>query len=407
MNSKLIERARTLRLKQTFSYEAPTEVVLKMTTACNLRCVYCYTDSASNREDIEISTIEKLFDQIGESNSNSINCIFHGGEPLLCVDSIVKCIELISKKYYANRIRFYIQTNGTLLNESIIDLIKKYNIHIGLSLDGLAEFNDKTRIYPNGRGSFNDIYRAIKLLQKHNIKFGIISVITENNIRSIIEYLEWCSVNKIHNIKLVTRLPIGRSRDGFETLVNEYINIYRDMIEWLICHNSQRSADERIYVREIESFIFNILSPELTPYYCMRIPCSAGWKHISMDVNGNIYACDCLLGQEEFKLGNISKTNIYQMTNSAIVKKLRHRNIRCIEECDRCEISNICYGGCPAQDYLEGKGWHERTVLCDWIKKITLFLEDKLNNNLDPHLLCASHDRLNKILGKDDNNEVC
>ena len=43
-------------------------------------------------------------------------------------------------------IQFSIQTNGTLINDEIIEFIKRYDIHMGLSIDGIKEVHDKIGI---------------------------------------------------------------------------------------------------------------------------------------------------------------------------------------------------------------------------------------------------------------------
>lgn len=60
---------------------------------------------------------------------------FFGGEPLLKFDDIIVPIT----KKYEDKIEFSITTNGTLLNEDIIDFFCDYEIYPLLSFDGVPE----------------------------------------------------------------------------------------------------------------------------------------------------------------------------------------------------------------------------------------------------------------------------
>jgi uncharacterized protein len=393
----LIRSARKRNLESLFAEEGPTDVVVKLTTACNLRCVYCYTKSENRGPDLDLASFERLFDQIACTRAAQVNCLFHGGEPLLRLPLMIQCMDLIRSKYYSSRVRFAVQTNATLITDKVMRVLEQYNVPVGISLDGVQAVSDQTRRYCNGKGAFSGIYRGIKVLQRHNQSFGAISVITEQNVTHIIEYLEWCLEHGLRSVKLVPRYPLGRAESDilrYKALEGDLIEAYKGIIEWLLRTNEQLEPHQRIFVREIQALVFNILSPELNPFWCMRIPCCAGSKHISINVNGDIYVCDCLIGHKEYVIGNITETPLSDMLSSPLAVRFRNRSIREMEACSKCAIVAMCYGGCPAQNLLEGAGWHERPTSCEWIKAITLFLKDKMANGARAELLCGSQDRL-------------
>ena len=68
------------------------------------------------------------------------------------------------------------QTNGVLIDEEWIKLFEKYDIKLGISLDGNKAAHDKYRVDHQGRGSYERLIKAIKLLQKKNYDFGILTV---------------------------------------------------------------------------------------------------------------------------------------------------------------------------------------------------------------------------------------
>jgi len=103
---------------------------------CNLACTYCYEhpmrDAGGYRPNYDLEKMIAGLDREGGKFS-----IF-GGEPLLTdIDTLEKLFEYGFKKYKSNGI----QTNGTLITDKHIDLFVKYNVHVGMSVDGPYELN--------------------------------------------------------------------------------------------------------------------------------------------------------------------------------------------------------------------------------------------------------------------------
>ncbi|MCK5702956.1 MAG: radical SAM protein, partial [Cyclobacteriaceae bacterium] len=116
-------------------------VVWNMTRQCNLNCLHCYAKATKNASNDEFTTEEAkaLMDDVAKYNSPVF--LFSGGEPFMRRD----LIELIE---YANSInlRPVISTNGTLITKEKAIQAKKAGVkYIGVSLDGMAETNDKFR----------------------------------------------------------------------------------------------------------------------------------------------------------------------------------------------------------------------------------------------------------------------
>lgn len=62
------------------------------------------------------------------------------------------------------RVQFSIQTNAMLVNEEWIELFSKYNINVGVSLDGDKATNDKFRIDHVGRGTYDRVMVGVNKL---------------------------------------------------------------------------------------------------------------------------------------------------------------------------------------------------------------------------------------------------
>ena len=65
-------------------------------------------------------------------------------------------------------VQFCVQTNGTLLDDEWCDLFLEYGCLVGVSLDGDREGN-RYRVYPDGRSSFDDVFRGVQLLIRRRV----------------------------------------------------------------------------------------------------------------------------------------------------------------------------------------------------------------------------------------------
>ena len=171
------------------------EVVLKIVERCNINCTYCYmfnmnySESKLNSKNITLETAAEVADFVlqgaKELNINEIIFILHGGEPLYIEKSrFDKICSTISERFVDTEIEFSLslQTNATLIDDDWIELFKKHEISVSVSLDGDEEANDMYRIDHKGRGTYQKALRGYELLKFHAdqntlAKAGILSVI--------------------------------------------------------------------------------------------------------------------------------------------------------------------------------------------------------------------------------------
>jgi uncharacterized protein len=106
---------------------------------------------------------------------------FYGGEPLLQYTLIDRIVEY-AKMLFANwNLNFNVTTNGTILDEKIVDFLKRENFSVLVSLDGPRKNHDSKRLYPNEKGTFTDIWNNLRMVSdlepeffKKNISFSAV-----------------------------------------------------------------------------------------------------------------------------------------------------------------------------------------------------------------------------------------
>jgi len=210
----------------------PKTLWLFTTPQCNLRCSYCYTSSGSpyggtknlTTEEV-IKAVEKILDAFPSIDDV---IFFGGGEPLLNPNVIIKVME-----EFDNRIKhFSIITNGTLISKyrkSIMDLLSYRNkLTFTVSVDGPQIVHDIHRVYPDGRGSYNDVIEGLTILKNHNFNIQIQAVYTDEAILlgySLIDIALFFSQFSKHLIMMfVGTNPIFGTGKNLENGLANYIN---------------------------------------------------------------------------------------------------------------------------------------------------------------------------------------
>ena len=104
-------------------------------SACNLNCTYCYE---SPQRDLRQKSAYDLDKIISAVNNELFHFTLFGGEPLLMP---IQDIERLFKIGFERHGYSSIQTNGSLITTRHIEVFKKFNVHVGISIDGPDELN--------------------------------------------------------------------------------------------------------------------------------------------------------------------------------------------------------------------------------------------------------------------------
>jgi uncharacterized protein len=148
------------------------QLTLSVSDQCNLRCGYCphghdlgwirphRDDRMSPR--VARRAVREFLVRSRDVETPSIS--FYGGEPLLEFDLIREVVDLVRREGPCDDYRFVIDTNGTLLNETVCDFIVAEGIHLQVSLDGPADIHDRHRRHRGGGPSHAEIEAGIERL---------------------------------------------------------------------------------------------------------------------------------------------------------------------------------------------------------------------------------------------------
>lgn len=154
-----------------------SNLALVVTDACNYKCSYCFQQKEKNY--MNPSTIEKTISIFYPWLKEDSAIVFWGGEPLLAFDRIKQAVFLLLEKDETGKkkLNFYLTTNGSLINEEILDFFNRYRFDLMLSFDGLTQ--DTAR----KSGSLKLMQKRIKQIRQYpNIVFSVNSVFTPETV---------------------------------------------------------------------------------------------------------------------------------------------------------------------------------------------------------------------------------
>ena len=361
----------------------PLNVVMNMTWKCNIACDYCYTNSsptATGEMSVEVAT-KAIQEMLEVPKYSEIDLAFHGGEPFLRFNEMVEIVEQAKSLKPSKRIKYSVQTNATVLNHKHAKFIKENDIQVGVSLDGYGALHDIHRKYVNGKGSFKAVKKGLSYLKEFDIRFGVLLTVTSSNYNHLADILDYfmeddltCEV-KHYCFNPVTAEGRARKFNQIGVSSDQYFEGMRDVLEKLIEYNSSRPELERISERNLRYTVKNLTVGQ--SYMCLSSPCGAGTYHIAFGPEGDVYPCDTITGNQEFRMGNIMDdklTTILQQT--PVVDFFQNRNVTSIEPCNTCNWKHVCAGGCPTATLAAYGDMYRNGPLCGYSKKMIPHLID-------------------------------
>lgn len=148
----------------------PWAILLDPTSACNLHCTGCWAAEYGNRLNLSYDEMNSIINQAKALGVHFF--LFTGGEPLVRKKDIIRLCEEHSD------CQFLSFTNGTLIDEEFADeMLRVKNFIPAVSVEGFEKDTDFRR----GDGTFSQVERAMSILRRKKLPFGISCCYTSKN----------------------------------------------------------------------------------------------------------------------------------------------------------------------------------------------------------------------------------
>lgn len=326
-----------------------TVLIKPSSSSCNLSCSYCFYKDISNKREIknygmmDYNTLNAIIQRVYKIAEGEINFIFQGGEPTLVGLDYYKELIYLQEKHNVKGLKIYnsIQTNGILIDEKWAKFLSENNFLVGLSLDGPKDIHDLNRKYLQNKGSYKEVERAVILLNKYNVNYNILCVVTKNVARHIIKVYNYYSKMGFKDLQFIPCLdridqlpgqnPYSLTPKIYGDFLIKLFNLwYRDI-----------QGNNGMNIRMFQE-ILNTLSGN-EPQSChMGDGCS---MNLVIESDGSAYPCDFYV-LDNWKLGNLKNDNILDIYNREKAYDFINESKTLSVECGQCEYYFICRGGC-------------------------------------------------------------
>lgn len=354
--------------------------------SCNLACTYCYEVNKKNTK-LDVEYAKKFIDLIlsdpdiisieGQRDDwilyNGLILDFIGGDSLMFPDLIEQILKYYIKESHRlnhrwkDRWRVSISTNGTLFGRpDVRRFLEKWKnvISLSVSIDGCPAIHDKNRIYPDGKGSMNDI---IKNFDWYREVFPLGSLVTKSTLnKDSIPYLfdSLVFMHKDLGLKYINQNFIFENADLQEKDLEEFDK------QMEICTNYVYQHKDDLFWGMLDKRFFHALSYEKNTELNPNTSWCGSGAMPALSVDGKIYPCFRFLPHTQETKIDMSVGDIW----NGITKK---ENFVCIrnqtrekispEKCKQCPIESAC-AWCIAGSYSEKGVPFRQTYICDIIK---------------------------------------
>lgn len=334
-------------------------VDLRISEICNFGCRHCISSRAQSGRIMETKMAINILDYVipfmqkRQDNFSRIDLHYGNAEPLINYPVIKNVQQHLRKNYpWLNKVAS-INTNLSLLTETMADFFIHEDIAIYASLDGQREANDSIRVFKNGAGTFDVIWKKIKMLECRGKKLEGVSVtLTEDNFKYFdASFVDWCAENGFRSLAvdfdLVNSLGIP---------IDERVDFLTSM--WQKCGK----CGIEFFGTWITPFL-NISNRSIIDKHYAFCKGVHG-NSISVAPDGKMYLC----GSSAVELGYYKDIGDSFAEGGAAYQLVSNRLIGVNKICKGCIIEGACAGQCHVtREYSE----HNMEVLCDYYRKIT------------------------------------
>ena len=334
------------------------KMIILLSTACNMRCRYCYLSFGTHAGDetihnIKVDDINKTLKLILEKFPEGIGFIqFFGGEPLMAFNEMQSIYHNVCDLFDEKGLehpKFGVVTNGLRLDDKVIDFFNESKMVVTFSIDGDKEIHDKTRKKITPDSAFDDLSQRL-LKYKGKMKFPHYYEMTLNR-EHILMYKEgifrqWLDavmgLGLNRGIIGIIEYSMDHALDLKEEDLPIMEKIYKEFVDYYF---EKLDSDEiTMYNLDICRSLLAIIRKDFTPFCC-----SAGITQLTVATNGVYYPCP-KFATIDYSIGSAEKGCIEKCNIKDIIESDKR------EMCQECWMRNICKSYCYSLKYRKKEG---------------------------------------------------
>lgn len=361
---------------------------LLLVQTCNMGCSYCVVDAEEQTSKLPVlpmlaqvpkgrmtpevadNAIDLFHRNLAKHKPPQAKVTLYGGEPLLNKDLLFHIIPKVRQISYEGQqapISILCFTNGLLYDESVTELFAKYNVTVGLSLDGKQENHDQVRKKLDGTGSFNRTIESYHKYRDAGVAVGVSCTIGKHNVNDLSDIARYFIEElKVPSLQLQTpiQMPGGKNM--------QYVDMKDAAASAWAAFKRCRDAgiEEGLAMRRISAFVGGKFH---------RRDCFAVGGELVVTPDGTTGPChNATIGGEKFFTGNVNDVNV-DLDKQANFVEWHNRMPLNMPGCHGCSFIGLCGGGCPYNALVtKGSIWEKDPQQCGYMEEFVNCLLDEV-----------------------------
>lgn len=312
---------------------------------CNFACSYCSVtqiDQLGHERMISMQahypwhTAQRVTDtflSLARKHGHELVRIrFFGGEALLDWKTYRRVIEYVTEQTNRPEVEFYLNTNGSLITPEVAAFLKRYSVRTIVSLDGVAEVNDKFRIYPSGRGTYRSVLVGLESLREAEVEIHVNITINRGNVDRLRETIDLAKKLGAHDVGVEDLCFVDCSSKALAVDIERLTAAIIDAWHY--------GRDMNIPVRGSWTG-FRCLPDYVGPVNY----CAGNGEELCVDHKGKVFPCFGI----PVSIGTIDR--LEECFAHPVYRAMTLRMTGTIAECHGCELEGPCGGGCAADAF--------------------------------------------------------
>lgn len=302
--------------------------------------------------------LEKLVSSYMATPQSIYAFAWQGGEPaLMGVDFYRKVVEYQQRYGRPGAVvSNSLQTNTTLIDDEFAALLGEYRFLVGVSIDGPEEIHDHYRKHADGRGSHAEVLRGIECLERKNVEFNTLCLVTPANVGRAKEVYRYFRERGIFYHQYIPCIEFDDEGAPLPFTITgaDYGDFLCELFdEWV------KEDTRKVSVRLFDSIVQMLFDGTVTSCH-MGGDCR---QYLVVEYSGDIYPCDFFV-QGERKLGNLLSDSWETLQESISYEQFGTQKSHWCEECVACPFLRMCMGDCLKYRVTDAPGG-KQSWLCE------------------------------------------
>jgi uncharacterized protein len=356
--------------------EALRNLYLVVAQECNLACAYCYAGGGGFGQaarHMGEATLRRGLERLLPLAGERLTLSFFGGEPLLNFPLVRRAIELADRlaRDTGRVVSYALTTNGTLLDEEILSVLKDRIAHLAISLDGDAAAS-RGRVFRDGAPAFAAIMANLERLRERGIPFGLRATVTPDNVGQAVETVDFLAGLGPVSVRLLPAQGIAWPAESRRRLGEAMAALNRRGLQAMLA-GGQPQACEHAY---------RLVAHRAGGEAATR-PCLAGGGVLALAADGRVYPCEHFVGVAAMAMGHVGDDEFPGSRYREVAARFTGCATAVRPRCAECGVKEACGGQCYAEAWrATGDIARPAADHCALVRKVHRALEADLVRGL-------------------------